>query len=100
MRAAETFLREYEDAAWHIAEVPLDETCWDEARRATVVALIERGNDIVDGLVGTSGTGAIRWHQSEPPVILARAFGRTHQLLAAAVRQAGRRVDSDAAEAA
>jgi len=95
MRTAEAVLQEYEDAAWHIAEVPPDEPCWDEERRATVVALIERGNRIADRLAGpaSNGAGSIRWSESDSPVVLSRAFGRMHQRLVVAIRQADARLN-------
>jgi hypothetical protein len=95
MRTAEAVLQEFEDAAWHIAEGLPDEPCWDEERRATVVMLIERGNRIADRLAGPApdGAGSIRWSESDSPVVLSRAFGRMHQRLVVAIRQADARLD-------
>jgi hypothetical protein len=98
MRTAEAVVQEFEDAAWHIAEVPPDEPCWDEERRATVVMLIERGSRIAERLAGPApnGAGSIRWSESDSAVVLSRAFGRMHQRLVVAIRQAGTRLDDDA----
>lgn len=87
MEMVREMIQEFEQAAWTIAEVELDEQSW-MALRARVVDLIERGERAV-GLVG--GTGgetwtAIRWDRTDSPVVLARAFGAVHRRLAAALQ--------------
>lgn len=73
---------EFEHTAAILAEADLDEESWLRLRRR-VVHLIERGSFLT-----TSGDlASAHWDQTDPPVLLARAFGTIHTRLVAALDQ-------------
>ena len=86
METVREMIQEFEQAAWTIARVELDEESWTTLR-ARVVGLIERGDRAL-ALVGCTGGKtwtAIRWDGADSPVVLARAFGVVHRRLDAAL---------------
>lgn len=86
METVQQMVQEFEQAAWTIAEVDLDEQSWTTLR-ARVVDLIERGDRAL-ALVGCTGGEswtAIRWERADRPVVLARTFGTVHRRLVAAL---------------
>lgn len=79
-------LHEFDRVAWSIADAGFEEASWLPLRKY-VIDLIERGNAavaLVDGAPSDSWT-AIRWDETDAPVMLARAFGKAHRRLAAAL---------------
>lgn len=97
----EDTLGRFDRAAWSIADSGLAHASWTELRR-DVIDLIERGNAavaLVDGMYSDSWA-AIRWDETDAPVVLTRAFGKVHRRLAAALDKTARTASRTATQLA
>lgn len=88
METAREMLQELDEAAWTIAEAGLDETGWMHMHmKRRVIDLTDGANRMV-AILQNHGSGCwhpVRWDEGDPAVMLARAFGKAHRRLAAAV---------------
>jgi hypothetical protein len=84
MEKVRDLVEQLDEAAWDIAQAKLDEQSWT-ILGARVVELIDRAERMLafaDRPGGDAGP-AICWARTDPPVVLARAFGTVHRRLVA-----------------
>lgn len=86
-----TLLHEFEQAAWQIADADQHET-WPADLRCRAIDLIDRANRAV---AASEGIRTSLWmDDTDPEVVIARAFGIVHSRLATAVNKAAVRVNA------
>lgn len=89
---AQALMHQFEQTAEILAEAGLDEESWVPLR-GRVIDLIQRGS----ALTTYSTLAGVHWDETDPPVLLARAFGTVHAGLAAALDQPAATVGQPAA---
>jgi hypothetical protein len=84
METVEDLIQELDEAAWAIAQVDLADQSWT-ILEPRVLELIDRADRVLalGHRTGVDAGPAVRWARTDPPVVLARAFGLVHRRLAA-----------------